>query len=211
MTPVRATFELERELWGKGFRSVAGVDEVGMGCLAGPIITAAVILPVEVRIDLLRDSKTLSAKQREKIAEEIKAKAVSWSIGEATLDDISKLNLHWADIEAMKKALASLTVQPDAVLSDGFEIPGLACYHKAIIKGDRKSRSIAAASIIAKVHRDSLMNDFEQQYPGYGFAQNKGYGTKVHLEALQKNGPCPIHRQSFAPVMMLKQGTLLAN
>lgn len=200
MPPLRATWRLERLLWARSYTAIAGVDEVGMGCLAGPVIAAAVILPPEIRIDSIRDSKTLSAKQRERLSARIQKKAVAWAIGAATPAEILTLNLHWAAVEAMKRALAALQPPPDAVLVDAYRIPGLTWHHEAVIKGDQKVRSIAAASIIAKVHRDALMVKLDQQYPGYGFALHKGYGTKAHQRALQALGPCPIHRPSFAPV-----------
>ncbi|MDP3685281.1 MAG: ribonuclease HII, partial [bacterium] len=157
MSPLRVTWRNERILWNQGYRFVAGTDEVGMGCLAGPVIAAAVILPKEVRIDLIRDSKTLSALQRVRLALLIRKKAIAWAVGEASPDEILRLNLHWAAVEAMKRALRALTPPPDAVLSDAYRIPDLPWHHEAIIKGDRKVRSIAAASIVAKVHRDALM------------------------------------------------------
>lgn len=211
MASIRATYQFERELWKKGFQFIAGVDEVGMGCLAGPLIAAAVILPVEIRIDFLRDSKTLSHKQRKPLSIEIKEKAIAWGIGSASPEEIETLNLHQADLVAMKRALTNLQTRPDAVLSDGFKIPNLDCYHRWIIKGDQKSRSIAAASIVAKVFRDELMEKYDQEFPGYGFAKHKGYGTKEHLNALRELGVCPIHRQSFEPVRVtsIKQGSLL--
>lgn len=200
MSPIRTTWRFERALYAQGYALVAGVDEVGMGCLAGPVIAAAVILPPEIRIDFIRDSKTLTALQRNRLATLIQTKAIAWAIGEATPEEIRTLNLHWAAVEAMKRALAALQPAPDAVLSDAYRIPGLACFHEPVIKGDRKVRSIAAASIIAKVHRDALMVDLDQQYPGYGFAIHKGYATKAHRRALRRRGPCAIHRPSFAPV-----------
>lgn len=200
MSPIRTTWKFERALVAQGYQRIAGVDEVGMGCLAGPVVAAAVILRPETRIDFIRDSKTLSVGQRERLAEHIRRKAVAWAIGEASPAEIAALNLHWADVEAMKRALAELEPSPDAVLSDAYRIPGLPCFHEAVIKGDRKVRSIAAASILAKVHRDALMRELDLQYPGYGFAIHKGYATKAHQRALRKLGPCPIHRASFAPV-----------
>lgn len=200
MSPIRTTWKYERALVAQGYQLIAGVDEVGMGCLAGPVVAAAVILPPEVRIDFIRDSKTLSAPQRERLAARIKTKAVAWAIGEASPEEIRVLNLHWAAVEAMKRALAGLSARPDSVLSDAYRIPGLACYHEPVIKGDRKVRSIAAASIVAKVHRDALMVALDRKFPGYGFAVHKGYATRFHRRALVKLGPCPIHRPSFTPV-----------
>lgn len=200
MSPPRTTWRFERVLWARGFTAIAGVDEVGLGCLAGPVIAAAVILPPEIRIDFVRDSKTLSARQRGCLATRIKEKAVAWAVRAATPAEILTLNLHWAAVEAMKRALSGLQPPPDAVLVDAYRIPDLPWYHEAIIRGDQKVRSIAAASIIAKVHRDALMIELDHQYPGYGFAVHKGYGTKAHQRALWKLGPCAIHRPSFAPV-----------
>ena len=203
MAPLRTTWKFERSLWAGGYHRIAGVDEVGMGCLAGPVIAAAVILPAEVRIDCIRDSKMLTALQRQHLAQQIRKRAVAWAVGEATPHEIATLNLHWAAVEAMKRALAGLSPAPDAVLSDAYRIPGLTCYHEPIIKGDRKVRSIAAASIVAKVHRDALMRELDAQYPGYGFAVHKGYATAFHKEALARLGPCAVHRPSFEPVRMV--------
>ena len=200
MPIVNPTFEFETALWEQGIIIVAGVDEVGAGCLAGPVVTAAVVLPREVNIDKLRDSKTLSPVQREKIALEIKEVAVAWAIGLSTPAEIDEINIRQADFLAMRRALGGLNVKYDAVLSDGFAIPGLTCHQQAIIKGDQKSKSIAAASIIAKVYRDALMVEYEKEFPGYGFAQHKGYGTAEHCLALNSLGPCPIHRHSYSPV-----------
>ncbi|TSC72080.1 MAG: ribonuclease HII [Parcubacteria group bacterium Gr01-1014_38] len=200
MSPLRTTYRFERTLWNRGFRLVAGVDEVGMGCLAGPVVAAAVILPVEIRIDFVRDSKTLTEPQRVRLAEHIQRSAITWAVGDASPREIATLNLHWAAVEAMRRALAALRPPPDAVLTDAYQIPDLPWYHEAVIKGDRKVRSIAAASIVAKVHRDALMTELDQQYPGYGFAGHKGYGTPAHQRALKKLGPTPIHRPSFKPV-----------
>ena len=200
MSPLRTTFRFERNLWKQGYRLIAGVDEVGMGCLAGPVVAAAVILPLEIRIDFIRDSKTLTERQRTRLAEQIRAKAVAWGIGEASPAEIASLNLHWAAVEAMRRALSTLQPPPDAVLTDAYRIPDLTGYHEAVIKGDQKVRSIAAASIVAKAYRDSLMVRLDSAYPGYGFSQHKGYGTVAHQRALDALGPSPIHRLSFAPV-----------
>jgi len=198
--PIETSFEFETMFWDQGMLHVAGVDEVGAGCLAGPVVTAAVVLPQDVSIKKIRDSKTLSPIQREKIAMEIKEVAVGWAIGLATPAEIDEINIRQADFLAMRRALENLKMEYSAVLSDGFAIPGLACPQQAVIKGDQKSKSIAAASIIAKVYRDALMVEYEKEFPGYGFAQHKGYGTAVHCEALKTLGPCSIHRQSYAPV-----------
>lgn len=200
MAPLRTTWRFERRLADEGYRAIAGVDEVGIGCLAGPVIAAAVILPFGTRIDRVRDSKTLSARQRTELAMIIRKKAVAWAIGEASLEEIRTLNVHWAAVEAMKRALAGLQPPPDAVLVDAYRIPGLPMHHQPVIRGDQKVRSVAAASIVAKVHRDALMIEMDRQYPGYGFAVHKGYGTKEHQWALRRLGPCAIHRPSFEPV-----------
>lgn len=201
MAPIRTTWRNERTLWKCGYARIAGVDEVGMGCLAGPVVAAAVILPPEVRIDYVRDSKTLTALQRGRLAELIKRKAIAWALGEASPQEIQVLNLHWAAVEAMKRALAALQPPPDAVIVDAYRIPGLPWHHEAVIKGDQKVRSVAAASIVAKVQRDALMVEMDRQYPGYGFATHKGYATPTHQRALRNLGPCPIHRPSFEPVV----------
>lgn len=203
MAPLRTTWKFERALLARGYRLIAGTDEVGMGCLAGPVVAAAVILPPEIRIDFIRDSKTLSELQRGRLVEQIKRKAIAWAIGEATPEEIQRLNLHWAAVEAMKRALAALQPPPDAVLSDAYRLPDLPWYHEWVTKGDRKVRSIAAASILAKVHRDALMVELDEQFPGYGFAEHKGYSTRAHKRALRKLGPCPIHRPSFEPIRAL--------
>jgi ribonuclease HII len=200
MPIVNPTFEYEAVFWEQGMTLIAGVDEVGAGCLAGPVVTSAVVLPHEVNIDKLRDSKTLSPAQREKIALQIKEVAVAWAIGLSTPTEIDEINIRQADFLAMRRALAGLGVEYHVVLSDGFAIPGLTCHQQAIIKGDQKSKSIAAASIVAKVYRDALMVEYEKEFPGYGFAQHKGYGTAEHCLALKNLGPCPIHRKSYAPV-----------
>jgi ribonuclease HII len=197
---VDATFEFEEKFWVSGYDHVAGVDEVGAGCLAGPVVAAAVVLPREVDINKLRDSKMLSAMQREKIADQIKAVALGWAIGFASPEEIDQINIRQADFLAMRRALAGLSIEYQVVLSDGFAIPGLVCLQEAIIKGDQKSKSIAAASIIAKVYRDALMTEYEKEFPGYGFAKHKGYGTAEHCVALNTLGPCPIHRFSYSPV-----------
>lgn len=197
------TFKYERALQAEGFALIAGVDEVGCGCLAGPVYAAAVILPLNSRLGLIRDSKTLNALQRETLALEIRARADAWAIGTASVEEIDTLNIRQAAFLAMRRALDSLTVQPQAVLSDGFVIPGIAIPCRKIIKGDRHVKSIAAASIIAKVARDEELGRLEDTYPGYGLAKHKGYGTKEHQLALKKLGPTPIHRQSYAPVKAL--------
>lgn len=181
----------------------AGLDEVGRGPLAGPVVAAAVILDPQSPIDGLADSKQLSAKRREQLAQQIKAQALAWSIGRAEVEEIDQINILQASLLAMQRALAGLQVQPDEALVDGRHCPKLPCPCQPIVGGDRTVAAISAASIIAKVERDQELIAMEDAYPGYGFAQHKGYPTKAHLAALERLGPCPIHRRSFAPVKRL--------
>jgi ribonuclease HII len=182
------------------YQYVAGVDEVGRGPLAGPVVTAAVILDPKRPITGLTDSKKLSEKRREILAEEIKEKALAWSIGRAEVEEIDKINILQATMQAMSRAVDYLSIQPDFVLVDGNRLPLLSCPSEAVIKGDEKVEEISAASILAKVTRDNEMTELEQKYPGYGLAKHKGYPTKQHIQALAELGATPIHRQSFGPV-----------
>jgi ribonuclease HII len=168
--------------------------------LAGPVVAAAVIWPAGCAIEGLRDSKQLTARQREKLAALIRAKALSWAVASLPARYIERHNIHQAAARAMWRALTRLPVTPDYVLVDGAAIPDLPWPQEAIVHGDGTSASIAAASILAKVWRDALMQRLHRCYPQYGFAQNKGYGTAAHLKALRLYGPCPHHRRSFAPV-----------
>jgi len=176
---------------------ICGIDEVGRGPLAGPVYAAAVILPKDKEILYLNDSKKLSEKKREELYDEIMEKAVAVGIGHASWERIDEINIKQATLEAMRQAVASLKVRPDMLLVDAEHIPGIDIRQVGIIKGDARSVSIAAASIIAKVTRDRLMCEYDKEYPGYDFAGNKGYGTSVHIDALKKLGPCPIHRKTF--------------
>ncbi len=177
---------------------ICGIDEVGRGPLAGPVYAAAVILPKDAQILYINDSKKLSEKRREELYSEIMDKAIAVGIGYSTHERIDEINILQATYEAMDKAVANLSVQPELLLVDAVHIPQLERFkQESIIKGDAKSVSIAAASIIAKVTRDHLMAEYDEKYPGYGFASNKGYGSQDHIEALKKLGPCPIHRRSF--------------
>lgn len=178
----------------------AGVDEVGRGPLAGDVVTAAVILDPDNPIAGLNDSKKLSEKKRDALYEEIKAKALSWSIARCSVAEIDQLNILQASLEAMKRAVETLPLQPEYVLVDGNKLPKWHYQAEAVIKGDGRVASIAAASILAKVTRDREMVAFDKVYPGYGFAGHKGYPTKVHMEALDRLGVTPIHRTSYAPV-----------
>ena len=179
------------------FQVVAGVDEVGRGPLAGPVAAGAVILPKDCLILYLNDSKKLSEKRREELFLEIKEKALAWSVGIATPQRIDEINILQATYEAMREAIKGLGVEPGLLLNDAVTIPGVEIPQIPIVKGDAKSVSIAAASILAKVTRDHMMAEYDEIYPGYGFGKHKGYGTKAHIEALKELGPCPIHRRSF--------------
>lgn len=178
-------------------RYICGIDEVGRGPLAGPVVAAAVILPKDVDIYYLNDSKQLSEKKREQLYEEIMEKAVAVGIGFADEKCIDEINILQADYVAMRMALSKLTVKPDILLNDAVTIPEVTIPQEAIIKGDAKSVSIAAASIVAKVTRDHYMVQMDSVYPGYDFASNKGYGSAKHIEALRNIGPCEIHRRTF--------------
>lgn len=182
---------------------IAGVDEVGRGPLAGPVTTAAVILPEKFDLPGLTDSKKLSARRRENLAIAIKEQAVCWSLGEADILEIDQLNILHATMLAMQRAVAALAIRPDQVLVDGNRCPELDIPAKAIIGGDGLEPCISAASIIAKVARDKMMTEFAVQYPQYGFETNSGYPTKKHRDALQQFGVTPIHRRSFGPVKAL--------
>ena len=177
--------------------AICGIDEAGRGPLAGPVVAGAAILPVDCEILFLNDSKKLSEKRREALFEEIKEKAVAWSVGIVGPDVIDEINILQATYEAMRMAISNLSVQPDLLLNDAVTIPEIEIMQIPIIKGDAKSVSIAAASILAKVTRDRLMVEYEKVFPGYDFASNKGYGTKAHIEGLKKLGPTPIHRTTF--------------
>ncbi len=179
---------------------VAGVDEVGRGPLAGPVVTAAVILPDEFDLPGLTDSKKLSLKKRESLSVAIKEQAVAWSMGEASVEEIDQLNILHATMLAMQRAVIGLNTEPDKVLVDGNRAPDFGIPAQAIIGGDGSEPSISAASIIAKVARDHLMTAYSETFPGYGFERNSGYPTKQHREALITHGITPIHRRSFGPV-----------
>ncbi|MDO4615226.1 MAG: ribonuclease HII [Lachnospiraceae bacterium] len=176
---------------------ICGVDEVGRGPLAGPVCACAVILPTDHRILYLNDSKKLSAKKRDMLYEVLQEEAVSIGIAMEPPEVIDEINILQATYSAMRKAISQLDPAPEVTLNDAVTIPGISIRQVPIIKGDASSVSIAAASIVAKVTRDRLMEEYDAMYPEYHFAQNKGYGTKEHMEALRKYGPCPIHRKSF--------------
>jgi ribonuclease HII len=196
---------VEQELWQRGLGCVAGVDEVGMGPLAGPVVAAAVVLPpVSVTDDWasvlprgVRDSKALSAKAREQLEREICYIAAGVGIGVVEVEEIDQINIYQAGLKAMRLAVEQLPVTPEHVLIDGRSLRDLPCAQTSFIKGDRDVYSIAAASIVAKVYRDRLMTELDKLYPDYGFARHMGYGTVAHRAALRQFGPCPIHRRSF--------------
>lgn len=187
---------------------IAGVDEVGRGPLAGPVVTAAVILDPANPIAGLRDSKALTEAQRERLAVEIRTKALAWALGRAEVEEIDQLNILHATMLAMQRAVAGLTIAPWQVLIDGNRCPQLPYPSQAIVKGDQTVPAICAASIIAKVARDREMVAFDHTYPGYGFAKHKGYPSPVHLKALQQLGVTPIHRRSYAPVQRVMAGVV---
>lgn len=187
----------EKEAYSEGIKYIAGIDEAGRGPLAGPVVAAAVILPENVFISGLNDSKKLNEKQREKLFSEITEKAIAYEVGIVDEKIIDELNILNATKMAMEIAVESLKVKPDLLLIDAVNLDGLKIPQKSIIKGDSLSVSVAAASIIAKVTRDRLIEEMDSVYPEYGFKKHKGYGTKEHIEAIKKFGICPIHRVSF--------------
>jgi len=196
------TQQYENRVREAGFALVCGVDEVGRGCWAGPIVAAGVIFEPDVKISGLHDSKKLTAKKREELVEEIKQKATAWSIQVLTTQQVDEKGVGFANAQVMRNVIEEL--KPDFALIDFAHVPDLTVPHEFITKGDGKVFSIGAASIIAKVYRDQLMVEFDEKYPGYGFANHKGYGTQEHREALEKLGICEIHRKSFKPISQLK-------
>ncbi len=190
----------EKEAWAEGFQNVVGVDEAGLGPLAGPVVAAAVLLPRGFDADGIGDSKAMTAAAREKAFERITSEAVCYGIGISERETIDKINILRAAQAAMRAALSELGVAFDFILVDGRPVPDLCARSRAIINGDALSVSIGAASILAKVTRDRIMCELDRQYPHYGFASNKGYHTPEHIAALNEHGPCPCHRRSFAPV-----------
>lgn len=209
----------EEESYARGFKSIAGVDEVGRGPLAGPVVAAAVILPRGFSHPEIKDSKLLSPKQRDKLAPLIRENAECWGLGVVGVEEIDYINILQASLLAMVQALDDLERKPDCLLIDGNQpIPAKLLhesrwsanstpYQKTIVKGDQLCLSIAAASIVAKVARDEMMVGYDKEFPAYGFAGHKGYGSAAHLEALRRYGPSPIHRKSFAPVRDLIERT----
>ena len=190
-------WELENELYDSGISTLCGVDEAGRGPLAGPVCAAAVMLPRGIVIDGLNDSKKLSEKRREQLYGEITAKALHWSVAFASVEEIEELNILGATYLAMNRAIAGLGVVPELALIDGNRATGVEYKTRCVVGGDGKCADIAAASIIAKVTRDWLMYQLDRQYPGYGFAKHKGYGTAAHYAAIRELGASPVHRPSF--------------
>lgn len=191
------TFQVEKSLWKAGFRLIAGVDEAGCGALAGPVVAGAAILPFDSRLGMIRDSKLLSPEAREELVPLIQERAIAWGVGSASVEEISVLNIRQAGLLAMRRAVEALAKQPDHLLVDAWTIPGLELPQRGIIKGDRLVKSIAAASILAKVTRDRIMADLAKTYPAYGFEIHKGYGTALHQTAIKKHGPCSAHRLTY--------------
>ncbi len=196
----------ERGCWEAGYELVAGIDEVGRGPLAGPVVAAAVILPKECKIEGVNDSKKLSAKKREELYDIILEKAVSYGIGIVSNERIDEINILQSTYEAMREALSQLSPKADYILADAVTIPRISTPQRGIIKGDAKSMSIGAASIVAKVYRDRLMEAFDEVYPGYGFGANKGYGSAEHIEGIKKLGITPIHRKTFIKNFLPQDG-----
>lgn len=200
---IRKLLRYETPLWKTGLRYVAGVDEAGMSPLAGPVSAAAVIFAPGTRISDIDDSKKLDAATRERLALEIKKAAVAWAVGFAEVEEIDSINIYWAGLLAMRRAVEGLQSRPEHVLIDARSLKDLAIPQQSIVKGDAKSLTIAAASILAKTARDALMCRLDAKYPGYGFFKHKGYPVREHLTALNKLGASPVHRRSFAPVRVV--------
>jgi ribonuclease HII len=195
----RASRTLENVARRLGYIHVAGVDEVGRGCLAGPVVAAAVVLDPDRAVPGVADSKALVAAERERLFEPIVRAAVSWHVAVVPPDEIDRLNIHWASLEAMRQAVLALEPLPGYVLVDGFRIPRLAIAQRAVVGGDRRCTAVAAASILAKVTRDRLMCKLHAEDPRYGFDRHKGYATRDHLDAVGRFGYSPAHRRSFRP------------
>jgi len=193
--------DFEKQARDEGFLVVAGLDEVGRGCLAGPVVAAACVLDISKPLPKgLNDSKKLSYKQRTVIAEQLRTDAVAFAVGQIEADEIDRINILQATKRAMQLAVASLRPNPDFLLIDAVQLKELSLPQKAIIKGDAISASIAAASILAKTYRDNLMTEYDAVYPQYGFARHVGYGTKAHFDAIRQHGICPLHRKTFRGV-----------
>ena len=198
-----ALLNFERVLWRSGVRWIAGVDEVGVGPLAGPVVAAAVVFAPDVDIDGIDDSKKLEREVRECLAAQIRQRAVGVGIGIAEVEEIDRINVYHAALLAMRRAVEALPMVPEHLLVDARQVPGLPMPQNRFDKGDGLDYSIAAASIVAKVHRDRLMEELDSLYPQYGFARHKGYATAEHQQAVRRHGPCPAHRQSYAYIQEL--------
>ncbi len=202
----------EQQAWGEGYKLLAGLDEVGRGCLAGPVVASACILnPAKPLPDGLDDSKKLTAETREEIAAQLKFDCIAYSIGRIEADEIDRINILEATKEAMLNAISALSIQPDFLLVDALYLKRSPLPQRSIIKGDSISASIAAASILAKTYRDDLMKTYDTEYPQYGFAGHKGYGAATHLAALKQHGPCILHRKTFRGVLPGTQQASLAS
>ncbi len=204
--------DLEDRYWQQGPLRLAGVDEVGRGCLAGPVVAAAVVLPPEAaeafELFDLDDSKVLDAPTRGRLRDEILEIAITWAVAPVAAEVIDRINILEASMEAMRLAISALDPEPDRILVDGARVPGSGLPETAIVDGDARSISIAAASVVAKEYRDRLMSDFHREFPEYGFATNKGYASPTHREALSRHGPCPLHRRTFSPLARQEQPCL---
>jgi len=205
---IEKMFRHERQARAEGYNLIAGVDEVGRGPLAGPVVAAAVILPPDLEPVGINDSKSLTDARRREALAMIAASGADIGLGVVSVEEIDRVNIYKANLLAMRLAVEDLVRKPDFVLVDGRPAPGLGVPQRAIVKGDRLSMSIAAASIVAKVVRDQMMLEFDKKYPQYMFAKHKGYGTAEHMALIKENGVCPIHRRSFAPVRESLQGRL---
>jgi len=198
----------ERQAFSAGYKFVAGVDEVGRGCLAGPVVAAACILDSSKPLPKgLNDSKQLTRQQREEIAEKLKQRSLAYAVGQVEADEIDEINILQASIKAMLKAVDALQPAADFLLIDAVQLKQSLLPQLAIIRGDGLSASIAAASVLAKTYRDELMRSYHEQYPQYGFSENVGYGTPAHLDGLQKHGPCSLHRRTFHGVLPERSST----
>lgn len=193
-------YEFEEKLYDEGYQQICGVDEAGRGPLAGPVVVAACILPPFLRIDGINDSKQLSAKKRSELFKVIIKNAIDYKIVFISEKDVDDLNIYQATKKGMLEAIHGLSIHPDYALIDAMPLGELEIPHNSIIHGDARCASVAAASILAKVTRDEFMEKMDIKYPNYGFKKHKGYGTKAHMEALEKYGPCEIHRKTYAPV-----------
>ncbi len=205
----RPDLRYERKLWRDGIEAVAGVDEAGVGPMAGPVVAAAVLFVPEIFISGVHDSKQLDREKREQLYGLIMERALAVGVGSAAVDEIDRLNIYWATTIAIKRAISALAPPAGHVLVDGRKVPGLTLAQTPIVGGDRKSFCIAAASIVAKVTRDRMMCEYDRLYPGYGLAEHKGYCTPEHLALIGRLGPSPIHRRSFWPVAAAAQRKLL--